>query len=70
MNKALGGSCQVPIAALALRTGDQLFLQGLVGHAESGRLVRAEASGSVAAPEMLGNAVAQALLAAGAGELL
>jgi hydroxymethylbilane synthase len=70
MNKALGGSCQVPIAALALRDGDQLFLQGLVGHAQSGRLVRAQASGSIDAPEALGLAVAQALLDAGAGEFL
>lgn len=70
MNKALGGSCQVPIAALALRHGDQLELQGLVGHADSGRLVRAQAQGSVETPEALGNAVAQALLDAGAGALL
>lgn len=70
MNKHLGGSCQVPIAALALREGDTLHLSGLVGHADSGRLVRAESTGPANAPAALGIAVAEALLAAGAGELL
>lgn len=70
MNQRLGGSCQVPIAALALRQGNALHLEGLVGHADSGRLVRAQAQGSVDQPETLGNAVAQALLDAGAGALL
>ena len=70
MNQRLGGSCQVPIAALALRQGNELHLEGLVGHADSGRLVRAQAQGSVDQPETLGNAVAQALLDAGAGALL
>ena len=70
MNQRLGGSCQVPIAALALRHGGELHLEGLVGHADSGRLVRAQAQGSVDQPEALGNAVAQALLDAGAGALL
>ena len=70
MNQRLGGSCQVPIAALALRQGSELHLEGLVGHADSGRLVRAQAQGSVDQPEALGNAVAQALLDAGAGALL
>lgn len=70
MNQRLGGSCQVPIAALALRQGNELHLEGLVGHVASGRLVRAEAWGSVDTPEALGNAVAQALLDAGAGALL
>jgi hydroxymethylbilane synthase len=70
MNRELGGSCQVPIAALALRQGEQLLLQGLVGDAEHGTLVRAEALGSVDAPEALGIDVARRLLHAGAGRLL
>jgi len=70
LNRHLGGSCQVPIAALAQRIDTGLHLQGLVGHAASGRLVRAHGSGAVMAPEELGIEVAQALLAAGAGALL
>jgi porphobilinogen deaminase len=70
MNRALHGSCHVPVAALATREGARLRLQGLVGSASDGRLVRAEGEGDAASPAALGEAVAQRLLAAGAGELL
>ena len=70
MNRALHGSCHVPVAALARLQGNRLRLDGLVGSAADGRLVRAHAEGSAAAPRELGDEVAQALLAAGAGELL
>ena len=70
MNRALHGSCHVPVAALARLQGNRLRLDGLVGSAADGRLVRAHAEGSAAAPRPLGDEVAQALLAAGAGELL
>lgn len=69
MNRQLGGSCQVPIAALAQRSGDVLFLQGLVGHI-SGQVVRAQGTGNAGDADALGIQVAQALLNAGAGELL
>ena len=70
MNRALHGSCHVPVAALAQLAGDALMLQGLVGDAGTGRLVRAEANGQAHAPEALGGEVAAMLLARGAGELL
>ncbi|MFZ7096722.1 hydroxymethylbilane synthase [Luteimonas dalianensis] len=70
MNRALHGSCHVPVAALAQLAGDALVLQGLVGDAGTGRLVRAEADGQAHAPEALGGEVAAMLLARGAGELL
>ncbi len=70
MNRALHGSCHVPVAALAELEGGALVLQGLVGDAGTGRLVRAEASGPAHAPGSLGGEVAQMLLARGAGELL
>ena len=70
MNRALHGSCHVPVAALAQLAGDALVLQGLVGDAGTGRLVRAEASGQAHAPEALGGEVAAMLLARGAGALL
>jgi hydroxymethylbilane synthase len=70
MNHALGGSCTLPVAAWCMLTEQGLHLSGLVGDAASGRLVRAEASGSVDAPEALGRAVAEALLAKGAGDML
>lgn len=70
MNRALHGSCHVPVAALAQLAGDALVLQGLVGDAGTGRLVRAEADGQAHAPDALGGEVAAMLLARGAGELL
>jgi hydroxymethylbilane synthase len=70
MNHALGGSCTVPVAAWCVLAERGLHLRGLVGDAASGRLVRAEAGGPVEQPEVLGRAVADALLAQGAGEIL
>jgi len=70
MNRALHGSCHVPVAAFATLEGDRLSLQGLVGDAASGRLVRAEASGPAADRQALGERVAEMLLARGAGEFL
>ncbi len=70
MNRALHGSCHVPVAAFAELQGDRLHLSGLVGSADDGRVVRAEAEGASNAPEALGQAVAAELLALGAGEFL
>ena len=70
MNRALHGSCHVPVAAFAQLDGDALSLQGLVGDAGSGRLVRAEAAGPASNPAALGERVAAMLLERGAGELL
>jgi hydroxymethylbilane synthase len=70
MNRALHGSCHVPVAAFATLDGDRIDLAGMVGDAGDGRLVRAEASGPAAEPEALGERVARALLDGGAGAFL
>lgn len=70
MNRALHGSCHVPVAAFAEYTDRGLRLQGLVGSAADGRQVRAENSGARAQPEALGRQVARQLLEAGAGGFL
>lgn len=70
MNRALDGSCHVPVAGLAQWRGDDLWLQGLVGGVADGRAVRAQAQGPANDPEALGREVARQLLADGAGELL
>jgi len=69
MNRALDGSCHVPVGALAHNSDENgLWLNGLVGSVSDGRIIRAEASGKE--PEALGQLVAQQLLEKGAGELL
>jgi hydroxymethylbilane synthase len=75
MNARLNGGCQVPIACFAeLSTNeaaaDEISLRGLVGSADGKRMLRAEASGNIQDAEGLGVAVAEALLAQGAAELL
>ncbi|MEJ1098406.1 MULTISPECIES: hydroxymethylbilane synthase [unclassified Pseudoxanthomonas] len=70
MNRALHGSCHVPVAAYAELRETRLHLSGLVGSAADGRLVRADKEGAANAPQALGEALATRLLAQGAGELL
>lgn len=69
MNRALHGSCQVPVAAFAqLRADGALHLAGLVGSVADGRTVRSEAVGDDV--DALGRQVAQQLLDLGAGEFI
>jgi hydroxymethylbilane synthase len=70
MNRALHGSCHVPVAAFARLDGEHLHLHGLVGSAVDGRAIRAQAQGRGDAPECLGLEVAQSLQQQGAGELI
>ncbi len=68
--RRLGGGCQVPIAALGRVTGDRLRLDGMVADPDGQRLVRDRAEGPVAEADALGVALAERLLAAGAGDIL
>ncbi len=70
MNHALGGSCTVPVGAWCVLGEHGLHLRGLVGDAASGRLLQAEAQSPIDQAGALGQRVADALLAQGAGELL
>jgi len=70
MNRALGGSCHVPVGAYAQLTGEHLRLDGIVGSITDGRQVRAGHDAHASAAVALGETVAQRLLAAGAGEFL
>lgn len=69
-NRALGGSCHLPIAALATLNGENLHIAGLVGDAATGRCVRAQTSGAASDADALGKAVAASLLEAGAGQFI
>jgi hydroxymethylbilane synthase len=70
MNRQLHGSCQVPIAAYAQFDGTALTLEGMVGNAKTGELIRAEAVGRTSDPEGLGRLVAAELKLKGAQRLL
>ena len=70
LNKHLNGGCQVPIACYAVLEGDQLWLRGLVGQPDGGRLLRAEQRAPATSAESLGVEVAEALLRQGAAEIL
>ncbi|KAA8732352.1 hydroxymethylbilane synthase [Acinetobacter qingfengensis] len=69
-NAYLEGGCQVPIAAFAQLKGQQLSIEGRVGQADGQVLLIAQQQGHMDQAEALGVALAQNLLAQGAGELL
>jgi hydroxymethylbilane synthase len=70
MNRALQGGCQVPIGAFAVLEGEQLWLRGLVGQLDGRTILRSEVRGHSADAELLGQQLAAALLAQGAGAIL
>lgn len=70
-NARLGGACQAPIAGHATRLADgRLRLVGLVGTPDGSRLLREEIIGTPAQASVLGESLADRLLAAGAREIL
>ena len=70
MSRALAGSCQVPLGGFAEVKAGRLHMRGFVASPDGKRLIRAEQSGDINQPEDLGNAVANALRAQGAEEIL
>lgn len=70
MSRALAGSCQVPLGGFAEVQDGKLRMRGFVASPDGRRMVRSELTGDIADPEALGNRIADALLAQGAGEIL
>ncbi|MHB8668080.1 MAG: hydroxymethylbilane synthase [Burkholderiales bacterium] len=70
VSRALGGSCQLPLAAYASVNGATIDLRGLVANPDGKTLVRAEVSGPSGSPEELGERLAGALRAQGADRIL
>jgi hydroxymethylbilane synthase len=70
VSRALGGSCQVPLAAYGEISGHSLRLRGLVASPNGRHVVRAEACGDPVAPERIGESLAQRLRDAGAEAIL
>jgi hydroxymethylbilane synthase len=66
----LEGSCQSPIAGYARLAGEELRIEGLVGSPDGRRVFREALAGQPADAAALGTALAERLLAAGAGALL
>ncbi len=68
--RALGGGCQLPIAAHAMLKGEEMSLQAVVASPDGKQLLRAAAAGPASAPEALGEGVARDLERQGAKALL
>ena len=69
-NAYLEGGCQVPIAGYATLQNGQLQIEGRVGSVDGQTILKAAQFGAPEQAEMLGEELAKALLAQGAGELL
>jgi hydroxymethylbilane synthase len=70
VSRTLSGSCQVPLAAYAVLSGQEMHLRGLVAMPDGRRTVRAEIRGCGSDAERLGQQLAAELLAQGAAEVL
>ncbi|WP_049254496.1 hydroxymethylbilane synthase [Neisseria elongata] len=68
--RALGGSCQVPLAAYCVMEDGLLTLNGLVGHPDGSVIIEASAQAPTAYADALGRAVAKRLADDGAEELI
>lgn len=69
-SRALGGSCQVPIAGHAVIENGQLVLRGLVATPDGTQVLSARSQGGVADAEPIGIQLAQELMARGAAAIL
>ncbi len=66
VSRALGGSCQVPLAAYAEADDNMLHVQALVGRPDGRLILRARQSGPIDAALSIGKEVARQLQAQGA----
>ncbi len=70
VSRALGGSCQVPLAAYAQVAHHQLHIRALVASPDGLTIYRAETTGLIPDAVTLGRQVADRLLEQGAGKIL
>ena len=68
--RALGGSCQVPVAGKATIQGTHLVIRGLIASLDGTRVISEEMRGPVDDAVKLGLDLGQKLLSMGAGEIL
>ena len=67
---ALGGDCHVPIGGVTVADGDDLTLTAVVASVDGTRILREQQRGPSRDAATLGDTVAQALLNAGAAEII
>jgi len=70
VNEALGGGCHVPMAAYAEVSKNELYLTAQVGRIDGSELLTSTATGPLSEAVLLGQAVAQDLIAQGAQRIL
>jgi len=70
VSRALGGSCQLPLAAYASVSGATIDLRGLVANPDGKSMIRSAVSGPSGTPEELGARLANELRAQGADRIL
>src|SRR5207302_2242871 len=68
--RALGGSCQVPVAGRANLTGGDLTIKGLIASLDGKRVIAHELRGPADRALELGLELGEKLLSMGAGEIL
>ncbi len=69
-NARLGGGCHVPLGAFAELENGVLQLRGFVGDPDGSQLIFADMQGAKDAPDQIGHALAEKLLAQGAAKIL
>lgn len=70
VSRALGGSCQVPLAAFAEIQGRKVHLRALIAQPDASLILRAEGTAAADQAEALGLALAQDLMNKGADRIL
>lgn len=70
VNRALGGSCSIPLAAYGIVEGGQLRLRACVAAVDGSRIVETELSGPLDQAEALGERVAAILREGGADKII
>jgi len=70
MLRALGGGCQLPIAAYGVISDQELRLEGLVASRDGKQIVRDRTSGPIAEAEQLGHELGRRMAEHGAAALL
>jgi hydroxymethylbilane synthase len=66
----LEGGCQIPIGALAVLQGEELYLRGLVASLDGSTIVRGELTGAASDAFELGETLAAQLIGRGADAVL